>query len=172
MTLSPIGEMIFDDEFELVYEVLNELEIELRPDGSIYDPARNTILSMNGLIIKASTNPMQMHYAGQGEMPFDILNNVKLISTLFYHYMQLKEAEGMPLISTYVSELESLRVEKFKTTNLTVKFGVGNECSSPFFHNKCLKFIWMIFGLDQTPVNLQNFDEVKIAELQAERNIK
>ena len=69
------NEMIFEDIFELNYEVLNEMELELRPDGTIFDNNQNKVLSFNGMIIKASIRPDQIHYAGQGEIEFDILNN-------------------------------------------------------------------------------------------------
>lgn len=158
MQYTVLGEMIFDDPYELVYELLNELEYTLKHDGSIYDPFTNSILSFNGMIIKASTNPNNIHYAGQGEIEFDILSNVRLVTTLFGHYLQKKEAEGLKLVSTFTEETESTAIEGAKLSRLTVRTDINHDVSSPYYYNKCLKFIWMIFAMEGTCVNFRNFE--------------
>lgn len=156
------GEMMFDDQFELVYELLNELEYKLKPDGSIYDPFTNSILSFNGLFIKASTNPNNIHYAGQGEIEFDILNNVRLVTTLFGHHLKRKEAEGLALVSTFTEETESKVIEGAKMTRLTIRTNINQDLVSPYYHNKCLKFIWAMFALEDSYVNLNNFEPSEV----------
>ena len=39
-----------------------------------------------------------------------------------------------------------------------LKFDNTREISTQFYHNKCLKFIEMIFLLEEDKVNLMNFD--------------
>lgn len=158
MQYSVLGEMIFDDPYELVYELLNELEYTLRHDGTIFDPFTNSILSFNGMIIKASINPNNIHYAGQGEIEFDILSNVRLVTTLFGHYLQKKEAEGLKLVSTFTEERDSTVIEGAKFSRLTVRTDINHDISSPYYHNKCLKFIWMMFAMEGTYVNFRNFE--------------
>ena len=152
------GCMTFNDVFELNYELLNELEMEVKPDGIIYDPNNNVVLSFNGMMVKASINPNEIHYPGQGEIDFDILNNVRLITTLFGLYLERKMKEGMPFISFYPHEYTDETDLKF--SNITVKFDNTRELSSEYFHNKCLKFIHMIFLLDDNKVDLHNFDKL------------
>lgn len=158
MQYSVFGEMIFDDPYELVYELLNELEYVMRRDGSIFDPFTNSILSFNGMIIKASTSPNNIHYAGQGEIEFDILNNVRLVTTLFGHYLQKKEADGIKLVSTFTEEQDSTVIEGAKTSRLTIRTDINHDTTSPYYHNKCLKFIWAMFAMEETYVNLCNFE--------------
>ena len=150
------NEMIFEDIFELNYEVLNEMELELRPDGTIFDNNQNKVLSFNGMIIKASIRPDQIHYAGQGEIEFDILNNVRLVTTLLGLSIQRHINEGMPFLSYFPEE--RTEDDDSKVSNLTVKFDNTREISTQFYHNKCLKFIEMIFLLEEDKVNLMNFD--------------
>lgn len=158
MQYSILGEMSFDDQYELVYELLNELEYVLKHDGSIFDPFANSILSFNGMIIKASTNPNNIHYAGQGEIEFDILNNVRLVTTLFGHYLQKKEQDGVKVVSTFTEEQNSKVIEGAKISRLTIRTDINHDISSPYYHNKCLKFIWAMFAMEDTYVNLNNFE--------------
>lgn len=158
MQYSILGEMNFDDQYELVYELLNELEYVLKHDGTIFDPFANSILSFNGMIIKASTNPNNIHYAGQGEIEFDILNNVRLVTTLFGHYLQKKEQDGVKVVSTFTEEQNSKVIEGAKISRLTIRTDINHDISSPYYHNKCLKFIWAMFAMEDTYVNLNNFE--------------
>lgn len=158
------GEMIFDDEFELTYEILNEMELELRPDGTIYDRLRNKLYYFNGMLVKASTNPHQMHYAGQGEIAFDILHNVRMATVMFGNYLQNCQADGMEFVSWFQEERESPEIEGAKMTNLSIKKDSIFVLESPFFYNKCLKFIWCLFHLQDTRVDLSNFDTIPQAE--------
>lgn len=162
MKYSALGEMIFDDPYELVYELLNELEYVLIHDGTVFDPFTNSILSFNGMVIKASTNPNNIHYAGQGEIEFDILNNVRLVTTLFGHYLQKKEADGIKVVSTFTEERDSDIIEGAKTSRLTIRTDINHDTSSPYYHNKCLKYIWALFAMEETYVNLCNFEPSEV----------
>ena len=158
MRLNPFG-MVFDDVYELNYEVLSELELEVKPDGKIYDPSKGSILSFNGNIIIASINPNEVHYAGQGEIELDLLNNVRMTTVLFADYLKKKQAKGMPFVSYFPEEkVETVEDEEIKYTNLTVKFDNTRSISSEFFHNKCLKFLDLIFKMEENNADLRNFD--------------
>ncbi len=153
------GSMMFDDVFELTYELLNELEMELRPDGTIYDPNRNVLLSFNGMTIKASIRPDQIFYAGQGEIEFDILNNIRLVTVLMGDLIQRKiNEEHMSFISYYPEEITDDTDIKF--SNLTIKYDNINSVTTRSYHNKCLKFIEMMFILEGDNVDLSNFDSL------------
>lgn len=155
MRILPNGSMRFEDVFELTYELFNEMEFVVRPDGSVIDTTTNNILAFNGNIIKASISPNDIKYAGQGEIVLDLLGNIKIVTTLFGHYLERKQREGMPFVSYFQDETES---EDIKFSSLTVKFDTIHSVTSGFFHNRCLKFIHMIFILEEQYVDLSNFD--------------
>lgn len=155
MNISADGTMMFEDIYELTYELLTTMEYEIRPDGVIYEPERNAILSLNGNIIKATIRPDDIHYAGQNEIEFDIMRNIRLITMLFGQCLQKKQKEGMPFVSYYQEEKE---IDSIKYTNLVVKQTTTDFVSTKYYHNKCLKFIEIIFLLDEQPVDLSNFD--------------
>ena len=91
--------MMFDDVYELTYELLHTLDLIVRPDGTIFEPATNSVLSFNGMIIKATIKENDIKYAGEGEIVFDVLNNVRMITVLFGHYLEKKQAEGILLLN-------------------------------------------------------------------------
>jgi hypothetical protein len=155
MKMTPEG-MLFDDVYELTYYVLEELGLQLLPDGRLFDEVKNEILSFNGMIIKGSVNPNKINYAGQGEITLDLLNNVRLTTVLFGRFLQNKMAEGMPFVSQYTEEYVDDTEVKFN--RLVVKHDTYNQTVSRYYHNKCLKFIDMIFLLDDDNVELRNFD--------------
>jgi len=159
MRIMPNGMMMFDDIFELNYELLNEMELEVRNDGTVFDSERNVILALNDNIIKASIRPDHINYAGQNEISMDILTNIRLVTMIFGLQLQKKMAEGMPFMSYYQEETER---EDIKYTNLTVKQTNINSISSKYYHNKCLKFIEMIFLLNEQLVDLSNFDVLEV----------
>ena len=163
MTIDANGVMFFDDIFELNYELLSELEYEVKPDGSVIDTVSNSIIFFNGLKVTASIKANDIHYPGQGEIAFDILNNTRLTTMLFGQYIQRKIDQGMSFVSWYpeerVVEGKKDKDPDIRFSNITVKFDNIHEVSSPFYMNKCLKFIYMIFYLDEgNVVNLNNFD--------------
>lgn len=154
MRILPNGAMQFEDVFELTYELLNEMELEVKANGYVFDPNRNTILSFNGNMVKASINPHDIKYAGQGEIVLDLLGNTKLITNLFGYYLEKKQAEGMPFVSYFNEESG----DEIKYSALTVKFNAVSSATTAPYHNRCLKFIHMIFLLEEQLVDLSNFD--------------
>ena len=151
----------FDDVFELTYELLSELDLEVFPDGSIVD-VDNNVFFFNGMKVIANINPNNIHYAGQGEIMFDIVGNIRLATVLFGNYLERKIKEGMPFVSYFpdekVIESEDEDVPDIKIFNLTVKFDNERELASPYFRLKTLTFIWMIFALEEEMVDLSNFE--------------
>ena len=157
MQMTPEG-MLFSDEYELNYYVLEEMGLTLLDDGRLYDPIKNEILSFNGLIIKGSVSPNKINYAGQGDITLDLLNNVRLTTLLFGRYLQKRIDDGMPFISHYTEEMIDDTETKFN--RLVVKHDTNNETVSRYYHRKCLKFIEMVFLISDDPdmVELRNFD--------------
>lgn len=167
-----IGHIHFNDEYELNYELLNELSISVLPNGSLLyhndDTGEQSILKMDGKNIIASISANDIHYAGPMDMKFDILNDIKLIMFLFGFYLKEKQKEGMPFLSYFSEEIikplkETVRSTKtyaVKFTALTVKFNTTSSVTSSYYHNRCLKFIDMMFRMDGDIVDLTNFDSI------------
>lgn len=156
MKILPDGKTIFDDVFELTYYVLCALDFQLTPDGKILDNNTNEILSFNGMIIKGSVNPNQINYAGQGEIELNLLDNVRMVTVIFGRYLQRKINEGMPFVSQFTDE--KVDDTDIKYSKLTVKHDTFNSTSTEYYHNKCLKFLSMIFILEGDNIELRNFD--------------
>lgn len=159
--------MMFEDEYELAYELLQTLDIKVNPDGTLLEKDTNTIIYFNGMKVKATIDKNDIKYTGEGEISFDVLGNVRLITTLFGHYLDKKQAEGMKFLSYFptekISEIEfgkgrEKHTEDVKYTNITLKHDSANSISSKFYHNKNLKFIDIIFALEDDNVDLSNFD--------------
>lgn|SRR5574344_494203 len=158
------GAMIFKDVYELTYELLvstmgyNILEA----DGAIYDPDKNTSITFMGMLIKATINPEDIKYAGQGEIALDLLNNSKLVNSIFGYYLQSKIDQGMPFVSYYTDEkiIEMKKIGDIKYSSLSIKYDSVHVTSSEFYHNKCLKYIDLIFKMEEENVNLKNFDSL------------
>lgn len=159
MIILPNGAIAFDDLFELTYELLNEMDISVRPDGIMCDNNTGNIFAINGNFIKASISPNQIKYAGQGEIELDLLGNKKMVEYLFGYYIESKQKnDGMPFVSWFQEEKEEGDI---KYSSLTVKFDSSHSISSHYFHNRCLKFLEMIFILDDQLVDLSNFDIIE-----------
>lgn len=156
MTITREGKTCFDDEYELNYYVLEELELKLLPDGKILDSNTNEILSFNGMIIKGSVSPNRINYPGQCEIALNLLGNVRMVTVLFGRFLERKMAEGLPFVSHFSDE--KIDESDIKYTKLIVKHDTYNFTETEFYHNKCLKFISMIFLLNGEDVELRNFD--------------
>ena len=86
----------------------------------------------------------------------DLLNNIRLTTVLFGRFLEKKIEEGMPFVSHYTEEFTDESDIKFN--RLVVKHDTYTQTVSMYYHNKCLKFIDMIFLLDGDCVELANFD--------------
>lgn len=151
----------FEDVFELTYELLSELDLEVFPDGSIVD-VDNNVFFFNGMKVIANIDPRNIHYAGQGEIMFDLIANNRLSTVLFGNYLERKIKDGMAFVSYFPDEKiivsEKDDIPDTRLFNLTVKFDNIHELASPYFKIKSLTYIWMIFALEEEMVDLSNFD--------------
>lgn len=168
MQISPYG-LVFNDEFELTYNLLSAIGIEVRRDGSLFDTDTHTIIHFNGKMMKANIDPHHIIYAGQGEGIFEPLTNVRQVTTMLGYFIDKKQnLEDMEFSSYFPAEIEH-PVTGWKFSNLTMKCGAHNQIATAYYYNKCLKFIEMIFLLDDQQVNLLNFDSTENAPVKNKR---
>lgn len=154
--------VIFDDEYELTYNLLSCIGLEIKQDGSLYDPDLETIIHFNGKLLKANIYPNNLHYAGQGEIMFEPLSNIKQVTELLGFFINKKQnIDKMEFMSYYSEEIDDFKTER-KYTNLTIKYSSNKEQSTNYYHNPNIKFIELIFILGDMNVNLVNFDPIEL----------
>lgn len=157
MILLDNGLMMFDDIYELTYNLLNAIGLVINPNGYLYDTDSNTIVQFQGRNIKATIDPNIPCFAGQGEVVFDILNNVRLVTTMLGYVIDKETMlNGFSSLSHYIDDEPTTYRSALciKMTDQTVK-------STLYYTNKCLKYIHGIFLVyeDQfPPICLNNFD--------------
>ena len=140
MILLDNGLMMFDDIYELTYNLLNAIGLVINPNGYLYDTDSNIPC-----------------FAGQGEVVFDILNNVRLVTTMLGYVIDKETMlNGFSSLSHYIDDEPTTYRSALciKMTDQTVK-------STLYYTNKCLKYIHGIFLVyeDQfPPICLNNFD--------------
>ena len=159
MVFNNFGEIIFNDVFELTYELLNEMELSVESNGVAYDQTTATHLADNGNMIKFSTVPTDIKYAGQGEVAYDPLTSIKINTSLLGYYIdkRIKE-EGMPFVS-YFQE-ETVDENDIKKSALTIKYDSINSSTTHYYYNPNLKLIELIFVISGQRVDLSNFDSI------------
>lgn len=158
--------MIFQDVYDLTYNLLSEIGISVLPDGRMIDQDYQCAINFGGSILKANIDPRYIKYAGQGESIFEPLTNVRQVTTLLGYQLDKKQKlEGMEFISYYPEEIED-EITGVKYTNLSLKYGTGfhDVISSRYYFNKCLKYIDLMFMIEGDQVDLHNFDPVTEAD--------
>ena len=181
MRFTAEGNTMFDDVYELTYNLLNAMNIDCdQQTGAIIYTDESTgvkkMIQMDGRKIVASIDPNNIHYAGPMDVTFDILNDIRLVSFMFGFYLDYEKkvnSGGMPYLSHFAEEAvqqfkakkRSLGTFDVKFSALTVKMTSAESITSRYYHNKCLKFLDMIFILEGDDVDLSNFD---IIDLDAE----
>ena len=179
MTFTMDGKMVFDDIYDLTYNILNELSISLLPDGSLLYRNENNgekkLLQMDGKRIVASVDPNNIHYPGPMDINFDILNDIKMVMFIFGFYLEHEKGVGreggMPYLSHFPEEkIITFKPKKHRTlpdielkfTAQTIKLTSASSVTSSYYHNRCLRFIDLIFCLEEDPVDLTNFDYIDL----------
>ena len=154
MTILMNGTIQFNDLGELIYNLLNSIGLSINASGYIYDQDTKVVIQDAGRVIKASVDPNAPCYAGQGEVVFDILGNVRLMTTLFGYAMDKASVyNGFDSVSQFIDDIPGT-----KETALCIKMSDGTVKHSGFYVNKCLKYVAAIFLIDDTMVDLKNFD--------------
>lgn len=172
MQIRTDGVMTFDDIFDLNYNFLSEMSMSVNSNGVIYykddDTGETTILKSDGKDIIASIDPNNIHYAGPITVQFDILNDIVLVQHILGFYLQVCQNKGMPFISYFPEEqTKTFKVKRnleidIKYTAETIKLSASNSITSHYYHNKCLKYIDLIFMLEGDIVDLSNFDQIDL----------
>ncbi len=150
MTILQDGTMQFDNVYDLTYNLINTIGLTIK-NGHLYDQDTNLPISFQGRRLKASVDPNIPCYAGQGEVMFDIINNIRLVTTMLGYVADKATAMGEFGFMSYYTEGDDM-------TNITFKLNDYSTISTLFYQNKCLKFVHAMFIIYGEKVNLRNFD--------------
>ena len=162
MNLMPNGCIMYDNIEELQYAIFQEMNINILPDGCLFDTDTNSDISFQGQLLKVNTNIQDSRYATEGEVLLDPLNNIKQISTLFGYYLnKLSNLENINVISYYPTEVE-VENSEYRKTYISIKFEDITKVlvSTKPYYNKCLSLIEAIFAINCDLIDLSNFDSV------------
>ncbi|MCM1215950.1 MAG: hypothetical protein NC548_15695 [Lachnospiraceae bacterium] len=157
MKILPDGSTMFDDIYDLTYNLLNSIGISIDNTCYLYDQDTSTHIDFQGRHLKCSVNPNIPCFAGQGEVVFDLMN-VRQMATMLGYAITKEEAQNpqFKVVSHYISEFPNDK----KCTAINLKMMNGDLKSTNFYYNKCLKFIAAIFLVYDEVVNLSNFDSI------------
>ena len=156
MFITPKG-FSYESEEELNYNILNAVGLSTLQNGAVIDTEIGVPIMFGGKTLKCNIDSRNIHYAGEGEVMLDIINNLKMSITLFGLLLdKTRVFEDKEIYTYYTEEME---VENgLKKTQLVVMFEDKSTVASDFFYNKSLAYIDTIFKLEEIDVNLDNFD--------------
>lgn len=152
-----VNGMVFDDPYEMNYEVLSLLELSVHNNGIVYDDVDGKMIFFNDQMLKATIDPSNIIYAGQGEVLMDLINNIKITTNIFGYYLTKRQNEGMPFISYFQEDMEDTKTG-IRYAAATIKYDSTHFQTSKYYHNRCLKLVDLMFLMDGDPVDLHNFD--------------
>lgn len=160
MNFSQPGVFVYNDVYQLTYDLLNAMGMAVRPNGIVIDTeAGNSIVQFSGKCIKATINPYDIKYATIDEIAFEPLTNSKLLVSFLGRVLD-KYADEMNHTIEAISYFQDEIVDenKNKKVRMCVKWTNNTITSSNYYYNKCLALIELIFIIGEINVNLNNFD--------------
>ena len=154
------GCMMFDDVYDLTYNVLMSIGLDIR-NGYVFDQGNGSPLQFQGKMIKATVDPNIPCYAGQNDVTFDILNNMRLVITLLGYCIDKETAlNGFSCLSHFIEEAPGPDPNN-RLTALSIKMSDYSTRTTKYYYNKCLKYIHAIFLVYEDDVDLSNFDSME-----------
>lgn len=160
MIIDNNGLFVYQTVPDLTYNLLNAMGMSTLPNGIIIDSdAGGAVIQVSGKTVKATINDYNINYAGEGEIVFEPLTNSKLLTSFLGRTLdKYKEETGMEVITYFPEEI---LVGENKQIRMGIKWINGSITYSDFYYNRCLSIIELIFRIDETPVNLKNFDSIE-----------
>ena len=165
MYMSPNGPIfVYDTVEELTYNFLNCMGLSVRPDGTVIDTELNieggAIIKLAGKSLKANTNPINIHYAGEGEIMLEILTNYKTLNSLLGLFLDKRKMfDNIETLSFFPEDAEDKDGNRISA--LTIRFADNSQISSDYYYNRCLTIVDIIFKLGEENVDIHNFDSLE-----------
>lgn len=135
--------------------ILDEIGIGIAADNTLYDQESMAPIQFQGKNIKYSSSDPSSVYLGEGDVLFDPIHNLRMITTMLGTYINREEAEnGREVLSMYDDF-----IRENKTTSHAIKFADGQVVSSKFYKNKCLAICDNILEMANANCDLTQFDD-------------
>ena len=144
-------------EAEVGKAILDEIGIAIAPDNTLYDQDSLAPVQFQGKNIKySSTDPSQI-YLGEGDVLFDPMHNLRMITTMLGSYVDKEEQNGKEVLSMYDDYIKDS-----KTTSHSIKFADGQTVSSKYYRNRCLAICDNILEMANANCDLSQFDDPEV----------
>lgn len=154
------GKFVYQTVEELTYAFLNTMELSTRQDGAIIDKTINdngTLVLVADKILKANTDPNNIHYAGEQEVMLDPLTNLHILNVLFGLFIdKIRVYENKDMVSLFTEEQDD--INRNRMCRYGIKFSNGEEYYSEYYYSRCLGLIELAFLISQENVSVRNFD--------------
>lgn len=157
MTFNNLGETVFDDVYELYYNLFNAIGLSINSEGKLYDQDTNIVLLYNNHFIKATVNNTPI-YAGKNDILFDPYHNYNLMVTLFGTWLD-KETQyygnNIQYLSQYIEDNKDPEDPKQRFVLKTVQ----GEYVSKWYYNLWLGYAEIILAItDNVALDLSKLD--------------
>lgn len=146
---------------DLKISIIQELGLDVDSRGNLIDQDTHKILLCNNKTIKFSLSTQNV-LIGSMDVPFNILEDLKLSEMLFGYYLAKEEEFSNLCVTTYYTEYEPAIInngEKGQSrTRVVVKLLDGTELYSDYFYPANFKYIDFIIKRSGKPINLHAFE--------------
>ena len=157
MIYLPNGTVIFDNIFDMYYDMFSEIGLGINSQQYLYDQDTQIVIQFKEKYIKASINGQPV-YAGRNDIVFEPAKNYTLMTRLFEYYLDKcqNSDDGDQLhgyIAHYIDDDEAKEKQR-----VVVKTAGRGEISSQFYFNVYLAYIDCLFKIAGYNTDLSNFD--------------
>lgn len=157
MRFNNLGETVFDDVYELYYNLFNAIGLSINYDGKLYDQDTCTELLYNNHFIKAATTPTAI-YAGKNDVIFDPYKNYNIMVVLFGYWLDKELAMNNMNIGYLSQYIEDNKDDDDQKQRFVLKTNQG-EYVSKWYYNLWLGYAEIILAItDNAALDLSNLD--------------
>lgn len=164
MYISGTGAYMFENIYDMNYELFNEMGLGLR-NQCLYDQDTGNLIQIDGKNIKASIDGTPV-YAGRNDVPFEPQTNYHLVTCLFGLYLdkctRVEDEDEEPVIKGFIAQCIDDDEAKEKQ-RVIVKTAAGDIVSN-FYYQVYLAFFDCVFRIGGYNVDLSNFDFKPVKE--------
>lgn len=142
------------DEASIGKAIIDEMGVGIGPDYVLYDEDTGAPVQFQGKNIKFSANNPELVYIGAGDVLFDPVHNLRMVTTMMGMYLDKEESNGKEAQCMYDDNNREDR-----TTSHTIKFSNGESVTSKFYKNRCLAICDNFLEMANMNSDLSEFDD-------------
>ena len=142
------------DEASIGKAIIDEMGVGIGPDYVLYDEDTGAPVQFQGKNIKFSANNPELVYIGAGDVLFDPVHNLRMVTTMMGMYLDKEESNGKEAQCMYDDNNREDR-----TTSHTIKFSNGESITSKFYKNRCLTICDNFLEMANMNSDLSEFDD-------------